>query len=233
MAIKRKNSNNEWVVDQRAIETTIIDLMGNFESNNVEGALRELAEKSEVSDVEYGNVAPTNENVSLWVDTSADAGVSSLLSDSLILEFRNMFKDLSSQIQRLKEENLALERRVAYLEQNSSGGGGSPGGGDTPPSGDTPGGDIVVGTQLTFEDGSIMTFEDGSIMTFEGEEEVVVGTQLTFEDGSIMTFEDGSIMIFEDTNGTTKVQLTFEDGKVMTFEDNAIMTFEDNILRRN
>ena len=226
MAIKRKNSNNEWVVDQRAIETTIIDLMGNFESNNVEGALRELAEKSEVSDVEYGNVAPTNENVSLWVDTSADAGVSSLLSDSLILEFRNMFKDLSSQIQRLKEENLALERRVAYLEQNSSGGGGSPGGGDTP------GGDIVVGTQLTFEDGSIMTFEDGSIMTFEGEE-VVVGTQLTFEDGSIMTFEDGSIMIFEDTNGTTKVQLTFEDGKVMTFEDNAIMTFEDNILRRN
>lgn len=229
MAIKRKNSNNEWVVDQRAIETTIIDLMGNFESNNVEGALRELAEKTEISDIEYGNVAPTNENVSLWVDTSADVGVSSLLSDSLILEFRNMFIDLSSQIQRLKEENIALERRVAYLEQNSSGGGNTPGG-DTPPGG---GDTEVVGTQLTFEDGSIMTFEDGSIMTFEGAEEVVVGTQLTFEDGSIMTFEDGSIMIFEDTNGVTKMQLTFEDGKVMTFEDNAIMTFEDNILRRN
>lgn len=229
MAIKRKNSNNEWVVDQRAIETTIIDLMGNFESNNVEGALRELAEKTEISDVEYGNVAPTNENVSLWVDTSSDAGVSSLLSDSLILEFRNMFIDLSSQIQRLKEENIALEQRVAYLEQNSSGGGGSSGGGNTPG-----GGTEVVGTQLTFEDGSIMTFEDGSVMTFEGaEEEVVVGTQLTFEDGSIMTFEDGSIMIFEDTNGVTKMQLTFEDGKVMTFEDNAIMTFENNILRRN
>ena len=221
MAIKRKNSNNEWVVDQRAIETTIIDLMGNFESNNVEGALRELAEKTEISDVEYGNVAPINENVSLWVDTSSDAGVSSLLSDSLILEFRNMFIDLSSQIQRLKEENIALEQRVAYLEQNSSGGGGSSGGGNTPG-----GGTEVVRTQLTFEDGSIMTFEDA-------EEEVVVGTQLTFEDGSIMTFEDGSIMIFEDTNGVTKMQLTFEDGKVMTFEDNAIMTFEDNILRRN
>ena len=98
MAIKRKNSNGEWIIDQRAIETTIIDLMGNFESNNVEGALRELAEKSESSDVEYGNVAPTNENVSLWVDTSADSGVSSLLSDSLILEFRNMFIDLSEVI---------------------------------------------------------------------------------------------------------------------------------------
>ena len=187
MAIKRKNSNNEWVVDQRAIETTIIDLMGNFESNNVEGALRELAEKTEISDVEYGNVAPINENVSLWVDTSADSGVSSLLSDSLILEFRNMFIDLSSQIQRLKEENIALEQRVAYLEQNSSGGGGSSGGGTE-----------VARTQLTFEDGSIMTFEDGSIMTFEDAEEVVVGLQLTFEDGKIMTFEDDAIMTFED-----------------------------------
>ena len=189
MAIKRKNSNGEWIIDQRAIETTIIDLMGNFESNNVEGALRELAEKSEVSDVEYGNVAPTNENVALWVDTSADNGISSLLSDSLILEFRNMFIDLSSQIQKLKEQNIALEQRVAYLEQNSSGGGGSSGGGT----------------------------------------EEVVGTQLTFEDGSIMTFENGSIMTFESTNGVTKIQLTFENGKIMTFEDNSIMTFENNI----
>ena len=45
MAIKRKNSNNEWVVDQNAIETSVIDLEGNFDSKNVEGALRELANK--------------------------------------------------------------------------------------------------------------------------------------------------------------------------------------------
>ena len=45
MAIKIKNSNGEWVVDQKAIETSIIDLNSNFESTNVEGALRELAEK--------------------------------------------------------------------------------------------------------------------------------------------------------------------------------------------
>ena len=44
MAIKRKNSNKEWIIDQNAIETSIIDLEGNFESNNVEGALRELAQ---------------------------------------------------------------------------------------------------------------------------------------------------------------------------------------------
>lgn len=44
MAIKRKDSNGNWVLDQQAIETSIIDLEGNFESTNVEGALRELAE---------------------------------------------------------------------------------------------------------------------------------------------------------------------------------------------
>ena len=42
MAIKIKNSNGEWVVDQKAIETSIIDLNGNFESTNVEDALIEL-----------------------------------------------------------------------------------------------------------------------------------------------------------------------------------------------
>ena len=42
MAIKIKNSNGEWVVDQKATETSIIDLNGNFESTNVEDALIEL-----------------------------------------------------------------------------------------------------------------------------------------------------------------------------------------------
>ena len=44
MAIKRKDSNNNWIIDQNAIETSILDIEGHFESNNVEGALRELAE---------------------------------------------------------------------------------------------------------------------------------------------------------------------------------------------
>ena len=44
MAIKRKDSNNNWIIDQNAIETSILDIGGHFESNNVEGALRELAQ---------------------------------------------------------------------------------------------------------------------------------------------------------------------------------------------
>ena len=45
MAVKIKNSNGEWVIDQKAIQTSIVDLEGNFVSENVEGALRELADK--------------------------------------------------------------------------------------------------------------------------------------------------------------------------------------------
>ena len=191
MAIKRKNANNEWVTDQRAIETTIVDLMGNFESNNVEGALRELAEKCGDNGIEYSNTAPIDDNVSLWVDISADKGVSSLLTDDIILEFKAMISDLNSQIDALKATNIALEKRVAYLEQNISSGGSGGSGGDNP-------GDTTTDVQLTFEDGSIMTFEDGTIMSFEGGGgDTTTDTQLTFENGNIMTFEDESIMTFE------------------------------------
>ena len=191
MAIKIKNSKGEWVVDQKAIETSIIDLNSNFESNNVEGALRELAEKCGDNGIEYSNTAPIDDNVALWIDTSADKGASSLLADDILLEFRAMIIDLNSQIDALKANNIALERRVAYLEQNASGGSGGSGGGGG-------GGDVTTEVQLTFEDGSIMTFEDGAIMSFEGGVgDTTTDTQLTFENGNIMTFEDESIMTFE------------------------------------
>lgn len=45
MGLKIKNANGEWV-GNKAIQTSILDLEGNFESNTVEGALRELAEKT-------------------------------------------------------------------------------------------------------------------------------------------------------------------------------------------
>ena len=45
MSIKVRNSKNQWVVDQNALETSILDVGEYFESTNVEGALRELAEK--------------------------------------------------------------------------------------------------------------------------------------------------------------------------------------------
>ena len=36
MSLKIKNKNGEWTVDQKAIQTSILDLERNFESNNVE-----------------------------------------------------------------------------------------------------------------------------------------------------------------------------------------------------
>ena len=44
--IKIKNSNGQWVENTKAINTKLMDLEGNFESKNVEGALRELAQKN-------------------------------------------------------------------------------------------------------------------------------------------------------------------------------------------
>ncbi len=45
MSIRYRNENGEWITGQKAIETSIVDLEGNFTEKNVEGALRELAEK--------------------------------------------------------------------------------------------------------------------------------------------------------------------------------------------
>ena len=54
MSLKIKNSKGDWIVDQKAIQTSLLDLEGNFKSKNVEGALRELAEKtSEAPDFSY------------------------------------------------------------------------------------------------------------------------------------------------------------------------------------
>ena len=60
MSLKIKNTNGEWIVDQKAIQTSIIDLEGNFESKNVEGALRELAAKKSRSSDELEMKVETN-----------------------------------------------------------------------------------------------------------------------------------------------------------------------------
>lgn len=46
MTMKYKDENGNWVTGQKALTTEILDIEGNFESNNVEGALRELANKT-------------------------------------------------------------------------------------------------------------------------------------------------------------------------------------------
>ena len=60
MSLKFKNSNGEWVAGQKAIHTSLLDLEGNFQSDNVEGALRELASKKSRSNLEVAGKVEAN-----------------------------------------------------------------------------------------------------------------------------------------------------------------------------
>lgn len=46
MSVRYKDKNGKWTIGSHAVQTKIIDVADNFKSDNVEGALRELAEKS-------------------------------------------------------------------------------------------------------------------------------------------------------------------------------------------
>ena len=174
-----------------------------------------------VKEIEYGETEPTDENISIWVDTSNDAGVMQSFADALLQEFRSTIADLYKEIADLKEQNKKLEARVTYLEMN---GGGS--GGDIPIEPDT--NDII----MVDENNYVLTFEDGSIMCFDNvETETTTDTVITDENGNILTFEDGSIMCFgikEIEANATKL-LTFEDDSIMTFEDGSLMCFNVEI----
>lgn len=174
-----------------------------------------------VKEIEYGETEPTDENISIWVDTSNDAGVMQSFADALLQEFRSTIADLYKEIADLKEKNKKLEARVTYLEMNGGGGGG-----DIPVEPDT--NDII----MIDENGNVLTFEDGSIMCFDiVETETTTDTVVTDENGNILTFEDGSIMCFsiEEIEANATELLTFEDDSVMTFEDGSLMCFNVEI----
>lgn len=165
-----------------------------------------------IKEIEYGDTEPTDENISIWVDTSNDAGVMQSFADVLLQEFRSTIADLYKEIADLKEQNKKLEARVIYLEMN---GGGS--GGDIPMEPDT--NDII----MVDENNYVLTFEDGSIMCFDIEEIEANATELlTFEDDSIMTFEDGSLMCFN-VEITNDVILINELEEILIDENNNIL----------
>ena len=178
-----------------------------------------------VKEIEYGETEPTDENISIWVDTSNDAGVMQSFADALLQEFRSTIADLYKEIADLKEQNKKLEARVAYLEMN---GGGS--GGDIPIEPDT--NDII----MVDENNYVLTFEDGSIMCFDNvETETTTDIVITDEGGNILTFEDGSIMCFGviETGTTTDTVITDENGNILTFEDGSIMCFSIKEIEAN
>lgn len=106
--IKVKNKNGEWVeLSTEAINTRIMDVEGNFESDNVEGALRELAEKQP--------------------DFTLDPAVELQIKKNT-LEINNVKKEISNVKGNVESTVNTLndhEDRISYLEANGGGGGGS------------------------------------------------------------------------------------------------------------
>lgn len=177
--IKQKNNGTFKLVDAvdvelkdgRDVETVLMEHMENHPTGGG-------GEVVSITEIHTGDEAPEEEQIVLWIDTDDTQEVTSNIEDSVIDEFRAMFKYLNDRVIELEARNAELEIKVEFLMQN----------GVNPP---------VSGSSdvLTFEDGTIMTFEDGSIMTFEGGS--TNATLLTFEDNSIMVFEDNSKMTFE------------------------------------
>ena len=100
MALKIKNEKGEWVIDQKAIQTSIIDAEGNFESNHVEGALRELSDR-----IKQGEGM---EELEIKINAVTDKVGS-----------------VGSQVNTLNTKVNVLEEDVEWLKENGGGGTGS------------------------------------------------------------------------------------------------------------
>ena len=100
MALKIKNEKGEWVIDQKAIQTSIIDAEGNFESDHVEGALRELSDR-----IKQGEGM---EELEIKINAVTDKVGS-----------------VSSQVNTLNTKVNALEEDVEWLKENGGGGAGT------------------------------------------------------------------------------------------------------------
>ena len=121
MAIKRKDSNGNWVLDQQAIETSIIDLEGNFESTNVEGALRELAEqqKSGANLTELEDKIETN-RLGIISNANKIANLQKQIENG-----GSVPRDLVDRVATLENEMITAKENIEYLMVNGGGGGSS------------------------------------------------------------------------------------------------------------
>lgn len=123
MAIKYQDENGNWVSEeQTAIETSILDIAGNFESENVEGALRELAEKTANAEVPAELEAQVKANTTnikkiqqqIQNGTGGSGGASS-----------DEVKNLTIRVDTLETDMSKAKEDIAYLLENGGGGGGS------------------------------------------------------------------------------------------------------------
>ena len=121
MAIRYQDENGNWVAEeQTAIETTILDIAGNFESENVEGALRELAENTANAEVPAeleAQVKANTTNIKKLQSQIGSGNGGGASSDEV--------KALNTRVTNLETDMSKAKDDIAYLLENGGGGGSS------------------------------------------------------------------------------------------------------------
>lgn len=129
------------------------------------------------SNLYVGSEEPTDDGIIAWIDTSeAEEGYTGNISDLIIDEFREIFKTMNEEIEKLKD-------RVLYLETYLNSGGVKPTG------------NIIV----VYKDNTILVTEDGKIIVYFGNESVKPTTNNiipVYGDNTTLVTENDEIIVY-------------------------------------
>ena len=129
------------------------------------------------SNLYVGSEEPTDDGIIAWIDTSeVEEGYTGNISDLIIDEFREIFKTMNEEIEKLKD-------RVLYLETYLNSGGVKPTG------------NIIV----VYKDNTILVTEDGKIIVYFGNESVKPTTNNiipVYGDSTTLVTENDEIIVY-------------------------------------
>ena len=129
------------------------------------------------SNLYVGSEEPTDDGIIAWIDTSeVEEGYTGNISDSIIDEFREIFKTMNEEMEKLKD-------RVLYLETYLNNGGVKPTG------------NIIV----VYKDNTILVTEDGKIIVYFGNESVKPTTNNiipVYGDSTTLVTENDEIIVY-------------------------------------
>ena len=130
------------------------------------------------SNLYVGNEEPTDDGIIAWIDTSdAEEGYTGNISDSIINEFREIFKATNEEIERLKDRVLYLE---AYLGS---------------------GGEIPTTNNIipVYGDNTILVTENDEIIIYSGSgsvEPIANNILPVYENNTVLVTEDNMTIIY-------------------------------------
>ena len=129
------------------------------------------------SNLYVGSEEPIDDGIIAWIDTSeVEEGYTGNISDLIIDEFREIFKTMNEEIEKLKD-------RVLYLETYLNSGGVKPTG------------NIIV----VYKDNTILVTEDGKIIVYFGNESVKPTTNNiipVYGDSTILVTKNDEIIVY-------------------------------------